>query len=145
MFVEERYNAWQIYDLRLGGPPWTLWPTTATQYGLKPIFFSYNNRVWEVYDETIESGGKLIAERGYNDFVYRPVPFTQTNGTIVPANTYYMDYAITNSMEFVKKTVDYTGSNPVEYLVATFHVYPTYLAVNEPPPSDGGVQGEDEE
>jgi hypothetical protein len=146
MFVEERYNAWQIYDLRLGGPPWTAWPSSATQQGLKPSFFTTPSRMWMVYEDRIESGGKFVAERGYNDFIYRPVPITRTDGTIVSANTFYMDHAIANAMEFVKKTVSYSDSNNVEYLVATFHVYPTYLAVDDPRPhSEGGVQGEDEE
>jgi len=146
MFVEERYNRLQISDMRLGGPPWVDWPSAATLRGLKPTFFTYPKRMWEVYEDTIEAEGKFVADRGYNDFVYRPVPVTSPNPpySTFPAVTYYMDYAIANSMEFVKKTVN-NGGTGVEYLVATFHVYPTYPTDHEPYYAEGGIQGEDEE
>ena len=145
-FVQERYNRWQVngYDRN---------PVTGfydipngKKNGMKPEFFQTPSTKWNVYNDITPSTENFVAERGYNDFVYRPAPFTRTDGTIIPEVTFYMDYAINNEMEFVKKTHVSGGSDNKDYLVATFHVYPIHLTeYDPPPPSEGGVQGEDEE
>jgi len=137
MFVEEAYNRWQVrgynkdergyYTIRNG-----------ETHGVKPEFFGNYRLMWNVYDNSIDSNGRFVAERGYDDFKYYPNPQNPAN-----LNTFYMDYAIANNMEFVKMTTEHHG----DYLVATFHVYPIHLNENDYDLwiSEGGVQGEDEE
>jgi len=143
MFVEEAYNRWQVNGYNKDSKGEYTIPNGEPN-GMKPEFFANPKMMWKVYDNITPSNESFVAERGYNDFVYRPVPFTLTTPpyTTYPEVTFYMDYAIKNSMEFIKKVNDIG----VEYLVATFHVYPIHLTeFDPPPPGEGGVQGEDEE
>jgi len=138
MFVEERYNAWQSRGFVWNPATLKYDLPTGLQPGMKPEFFTYPNRMWNVYDNSIASNENFVAERGYNDFVYRPSHPTDP----MLVNTYYMDYAVEHSMEFLEIVANAYG---VDHLVATFHVYPIHLSEYDPWPGEGGIQGEDEE
>ena len=137
MFVEEAYNRWQVRNFYKNPTTGVYDIPSGLQPGMKPEFFAYPYMMWKVYDNSIEAGGNLVAERGYNDFYY--VPTHPTNPDLV--NTFYMDYAIEKPMEFLEIE---KNERDVDYLVATFHVYPIHSA-EYIPWDGGGVQGEDEE